>query len=114
MGKYFLEDEKVRVNFDDGEWVDIKEELTQADQDYILNQMTFAEQGNNGTKMEIKLGQLSLLERSIVDWSFLETNGNKIPINSDNISRLRKRYRNKILQEINNLNEKAESFASKN
>jgi len=113
MGKYFLDDEKVRVEFKDKEWVDIKEELTQADQDYIMNQMTSSGQNGRTATIEFKLGQMGLLERSIVDWSF--TDGEtKVPVTAENISRLRLRYRTKILEEINSLNEKAGEFVRKN
>ena len=113
MGKYFLDDEKVRVTFKDGEWVDIKEELTQADQDYIMNQMTSAGQHGGTATIEFKLGQMGLLERSILDWSFADGE-TKILVTPENISRLRLRYRTKVLEEINSLNEKATEFVRKN
>lgn len=113
MGKYFLDDEKVRVEFKDGEWVDIKEELTQEDQDYIMNQMASAGQNGDKAKLQFKLGQMSLLERSIVDWSFADGE-TKIPVTPENISRLRLRYRTKVLGEINRLSEVAGEFVRKN
>lgn len=113
MGEFFLDAEKVRVDFPDGQWVDVKEELTQADQDYIITQMARAEQNGGKARLELTLGQLSLLERSILDWSFTEAD-KKIPISRDTISRLRRRYREKITAEVNRLNNEAQEFIKKN
>ena len=102
MGEFFLDSEVVRVCFQDDNWVDVKEELTQADQDYIMGQMV------KGEVIKPELGRIPLLERSIVAWSFPE------PVNRENIIRLRVRYRVKLLNEINRLNEQALEFVSKN
>ncbi len=113
MSEHFLESETVRIEFPDGNWVAIKEELTQADQDYIMNQMVRAKAGKE-TTTKIESGHLSLLERSIVDWRFVGKDGSKVPVTRENISSLRLRYRTKVLVEINHLNEQAMEFAKKN
>jgi len=105
MSEHFYESEKVRIDFPDGNWVEVKQELTQADQDYILNQMA---KGKENT-IQMELGQLPLLERSILDWSF-QKESQKVPINRENISRLRVRYRTKLLIEIDRLNREALQF----
>lgn len=110
MGKYFLDKESVKISFPDGEWVAVKEELTQEDQDYILTEMAQAQTKGKDNKAQFSLGSLSLLERSIVDWSF-EENGQKVPVTRDNVSRLRRRYREKTLAEINRLNISAIQFS---
>ncbi len=108
MGKYFLGNETVRVTFEDGQWVDIKEELSQEDSDYIMNAMAKAEAGT-ATKVEFNLGRLALLERSIISWSFAEDK--PIPVSRENISNLRVKYRAKVLSEIDRLNQAASEFA---
>ena len=108
MGEFFLDSEKVRVNFPDKNWVDIKQELTQEDQDYILTQMARAEAGNGKSRVVMNLGRLALLERSVTSWSFTEL------VNRENLSRLRMKYRVKVLQEIDRLSTEAEEFVLKN
>jgi hypothetical protein len=103
MSEFFLDSETHRVEFPDGQWVDVKAELTQADQDYIMGQMAQAA----GNEIQLRLGQLPLLERSIVAWSFPE------PVTKENISRLRLRYRTVLLAEIDRLNTAAMEFARK-
>ena len=107
MGKEFLDQEVFRVEFPDENWVDVKEELTQEDQDYIITEM--AQTDGEG----FKLGRLSLLERSITAWSFQNGDG-RIIINRDNISRLRLKYRNQVLTEIDRLSNESMEWASKN
>jgi hypothetical protein len=96
----FQGDETVRVDFPDGEWVDVKEELSQADQDYILNAMAQLQDG----KMSMTLGRLALLERSVKAWSFPE------PVTKENINTLKVKYRTVLLEKIDALNSAATEF----
>lgn len=105
MSKFFLEKETFRVEFPDGQWCDIKEEMTQADSDFIINKMTKAKYKD----VDMDLGKQSLLERMIVDWSF--TDGNKIPVNPENISNLRTKYRAMILKEIDRVVTESQEFS---
>lgn len=113
MSKYFSGNETRRINFPDGQWVDVKEELTQEDSDYILSQLakTSITEGKKTPDIEISLGKLALLERSIVAWSFADDSGQPVPVTRDNISRLRRRYRSVILPEVDKLNQEADSFS---
>jgi hypothetical protein len=113
MGEFFLDSESIKIDFPDGQWISVKEELSQDDSDYIMSQMAKAEHNGKGQRLDIQLGQLPLLERSILAWSFTE--GEKeVPINPDTISRLRVKYRSKLVAEINRLNVKALEFVAKN
>ena len=110
MSKYFQENETIRVPFEDNQWVDLKQELTQADEDYISNKMMRAEgmaASVKETKAEIVMdfGKQALLERSIVAWSF------DVPVTPENISSLRKKYRVKVLQEADRLQNEAQEFS---
>lgn len=110
MGKFFITDETVRVAFPDGEWIDIKEELSQEDQDFILNSMarTSAHRGSS-PEVQIDLGKLALLQRSIVRWSFMD-NGVAVPVDREHISHLRQCYRTPVLEKIDELNAHAVEF----
>jgi len=114
MGKFFVDSQDVvRIDFEDGEWIEVKEELSQADQDYLLNAMAKAIANGGKPKVEMKLGKMALLERSIVNWSFKD--GEKsIPVTSENISNLRLRYRETILKTVDDLAEKASAYVLKN
>lgn len=109
MGKYFIDNETVRVAFPDGEWIDVKEELSQEDQDFILNKMAHASAKKENSEVQIDLGKLALLQRSIVSWSFKD--GDKpIPVDREHISNLRQRYRQPALEKIDELNSTAAEF----
>ena len=114
MSRFFLGAETARIDFPDGEFVDVKEELTQADQDYVLNQMAHAEAVGNKAQVSMSLGRLALLERAIVAWSFHDDAGQSVSVTKENISSLRLKYRSKILEEVNRLNESALQFVIKN
>lgn len=104
MSEFFIEDETVRLDYADGQWVDVKSELTQRDQDYITNaMMTY-----KGKEMEVKIGRLALLERMVIKWSF------SVPVNSDNLSKLRRKYRQPLLERCDQLNSEAYDYLSKN
>ena len=110
MGKYFIDEKDIyRINFPDGEWIDIKTELSQTDADYITHSMAQTKIGNT-MEIDIKLGRLPLLECSIVAWSFKDGD-NPVPINSETISQLRSKYRILVFKEIDRLNIESQSFA---
>ena len=114
MSKFFINGETSRVSFEDGEWVDVKQEFSQADLDYITTKMMQAKVTTDGKKPETDLsltfGKQATLERGIQAWSFADGE-TAIPVNPDNISNLRNKYRQKVLAEIDRLNSEAGSFA---
>ena len=105
MSKYFIERETIRVPFEDGQWADLKEEMSQADSDYVMNQMAKTKADNGKAEISIDLGRLALMERMVVAWSF------DAPVNKDNLSNLRTKYRTLILAKINELTTKASEFS---
>jgi hypothetical protein len=120
MGKYFQDKELFRVTFEDGQWVDVKQELSQEDDDYIKNQMFKAgvksETPDTKDTKELKpvvgidFGKQALLERSIVAWSFVDDAGKPVPVAPQNISALRVKYRFRVIAEIDRLNKEATAF----
>lgn len=109
MSEFFQDTEKVRIDFPDGQWIEVKPELSQEDQDYIMKHLIKVQ----GGEAIIEPGQMPLMERAILDWSFTDGKG-KVPINRDTISRLKLKYRNKVLAEVNRLNTEALEFVQKN
>lgn len=107
MSQFFIGDETVRVECPDGQWIDIKEEMTQADQDYVLNQMVRAKVKTDKGVAEasVDLGKLAVMERMIVKWSFPEA------VTPENISKLRGKYRTLILEKIDALSNQADEWS---
>jgi hypothetical protein len=56
--------------------------------------------------VSVDLGKLALMERMITGWSFQE-DGKPVTVNRENISRLRRKYREPLLQRIDELNSAA-------
>lgn len=116
MSKFFLEEESYRVNFPDGQWLDIKPEFSQVDHDYITTRMMQAKVVSDGDKkpeaqMDMSFGRQATLERGILVWSFTDDSGAPVPVTPENISNLRTKYRNLALSEIDRLNSEALQFA---
>jgi putative SOS response-associated peptidase YedK len=105
VSNYFIEDETEKVTFEDGMWVEIKTELTQEDQDIITSAMI---KMRDNKDIEMVVGRLILLERMAVRWSF------PLPLNKSNLSKLRRKYREPVLQRIDALNSQAFEYIAKN
>jgi len=99
MSEFFLDSATVRVEFPDGQWIEVKPELTQEDEDYIMSQP--------GAKGGL-LPPMLVLERSIVSWSFDRE------VSKESISQLKRRYRAKVSAEVVRLNTEALEFVEKN
>lgn len=115
MSTFFIEQDKTRITFPDAEWCDIKTEFTQEDLDYITNALMHARFATDGkqkpeTEIAMQFGKQATLERAIVDWSFVNGSGTKVPITPESISNLRSKYRWFLLKEIDRLNQEAGAF----
>lgn len=106
--KFFINGSKPhRVDFPDGQWVDIKPEMTQEDQDYIMSELVAVE-GREAITM--RAGFLPLLNMAIVAWSFEDDAGKAIPVTKDNISNLKIKYRQKVVEEADRIYTEALTF----
>ena len=117
--KYFIDEEKERIDLDDGEWVDIKSKLTIGDQDDLGDRLMHIEldtkgsredrrrarqSGNFPGKVSFKPSTAAILEISILDWSFSYPNGTKVPITLEMIKKMDPIIANKLEDEINQRN----------
>jgi len=115
------ETETVTIDLEDGEgnkaWVRVKKYASRADRDYALSQAmrTRIRFGVDGAQPQMEsefdmgAGQLALLERMIVDWSFTFPEGHpqageKVPVTPEYIGRLREDVAAAIVAEINRNN----------
>jgi len=136
MNKWFVENELHRIYLEEGtpdeQWVDVKAKLSVGDQD-ALGQLLFevkidtqkmsglsraerrrqAREGNN-LDASFKPSTVALLQVSIVDWSFLDENNNKIPVNREWISRLKPEWAMRIEEELDYLNPLVEPTTQEN
>lgn len=90
MSLFLIEGEVKRVEFPDGQWVEIREELTQAEAEYINE--------------DASKGKVRLFEKSVKAWSF------PIPVSWDNFDKLRMKYRAGILKAMDTVYEEAMGF----
>jgi len=97
---YFSRNETERLTFPDGQWVDLKRVPSQGDADYVAGRMFAAGKPN------LLAGRLPMMARMIVAWSF-EEDGKPVPITEDMVDTLHPRYRNLIIDKINELTDKA-------
>ena len=104
MSEWFIENETEKVTFEDGVWIELKQELDQEDQDAIAGAMLKLK----GKDLEMQVGRLILLERMVLRWSF------DTPVNKSNLSKLRRKYREPVLDKINDLNSAAFEYVAKN
>lgn len=121
MNKYFVEEDTHRLTFDDGEWVDIKKEMSAGDQEKLQTALfqldtqgitdnregRRAARRQDNIKLNFRPSYLPLLEINIQAWSFSNgTNGTKekIPLTRENIAKLKDPIASLIADEIDRLN----------
>ena len=125
MNKWFVDVRDTnRVDLEDGQWIDIKRNLSAADQDYLARETISLELNMGGDNEEeevttevptvnvrssrrrreqaekkIKTAKmmpavLPLLRAIIVDWSFCDNRGKKVPVNDANVGNLKREISN--------------------
>jgi hypothetical protein len=98
MNKGIQENETYRMEYPDGEWIEIKAEFSQEDEDDISTAMLAVETHGKHADVSTRLGKMATLKCAIRAWSL------PIPINDENISHLKRMYRIPLLQKIDELN----------
>jgi hypothetical protein len=88
----FVYDEVNRIEFDDGEWVDIKQRLSYGDVDSLLA-------GDSQALTEGKTS-IPLLLTCITGWSFRDKDGEIAPIREDTVRQLDIRIASRLMREI--------------
>lgn len=87
--------------WDPHEQVMIKGIVTVADQEYVSNR--YVRSAKNGDmEMQAGTGRYALLDRMILDWTFLRNN-QKMPVSPHSIRQLPVNYSNPILERIDQL-----------
>jgi len=122
MNKFFVENDTERIDLEDGQWVDVKAKLSIGDQDMLgqlmmeikidtktgagLPRAERRRQAKNGANLDasFKPSTVALLQVSIVDWSFLDKDNNKIPVTPEWIAKLKPEWANHIEEELDRLN----------
>lgn len=89
------DDDVVRIDLPDGEWVEVKSGISKADRNYCLKRAMKAKtiwrpgEDERGIESELDFTEfnLALLERMIVAWSYTDKQGKPVPVKG-NIERL--------------------------
>lgn len=115
--KFFANAETARVDLGDGEWVDIKAQLSVADQDALAQKLFEVEmvgfnreerrrlKNSGGTPpIRYKYSTVALLIVGLVDWSLKGDDGNKIPITEATVGSLLPEVAAKIYDAIDQRN----------
>ena len=101
-----LDDDLIRVELPDGNWVAVKAAITAHDQAAAQSAATMKYRGLGGKAEDIEAAfdsgkyQLVLLQRMVKAWSF-SRNGIALPCTPDNIGRLPERTRTRLMERIN-------------
>ena len=104
---FHYEDEVDRIEFPDGEWVDILKKMSYGDKQKLVASYMAVEQKLKGIEagdlgLDIETGNIALLKINIKAWSFVGKDGKKVaPINREYIARLDDVVTGKLLEEIN-------------
>ena len=109
--KAFLYDDEVdRIEFPDGEWVDILKKMSYGDKQKLVASYMAVQQKLKGIAdgdlgLDIETGNIALLKINVKAWSFKGKDGAKVaPINREYIERLDDVVTGKLLEEINRRN----------
>lgn len=111
MRKFFTDKSDThRIGLDDGQWIDILSTCSYGVRKKAMSAMlkpkaTGSTAGMN-VNMDFDAGAFNdvLLKEMIVDWSFTDESGNKVPVTSANIDNLAADIAQIVVEEIGRLN----------
>lgn len=87
MGRRFVRPEVVRVALSDGDWVDLKRELSVGEARGLL--FASLEEQKDGTyKRNLDAAIMLRLQAYLVGWSFTDPEGQPVPVSADAIDAL--------------------------
>jgi len=95
MGHYFVEPGVVRLDIGDGDWIEIKRELTYGEQQELaglalrLDKTTLTDGAAPSLAMDWAAHALAKLATWIVDWSFTDKDGQPVKVTAESVRRLR-------------------------
>ena len=120
MGHIVWDDELDRIDFGEGEWVDIKRQMSYGDIETLESDMVRLQLKPEAMKpdreemalsdlstVEVRTGKLTLLVLNIKAWSFKDRDGGALSVNRETVSRLAASTAERILAEIGKRNPKA-------
>ena len=111
MRKYFINKKDVhRIDLSDGQWIDIMAMCSYGIRKKAISAMMrpSATSSNRDVRvnMDFDAGAFNdvLLKEMIVDWSFTDESGNKVPLTPENIDNLAADIAQIVVEEIGRLN----------
>lgn len=101
MGKFFISQESARLDVGDGEWVEIKKELSFAESQKVIGagvaSVHAGENKRDEYKVDFEFMNVIKLETWIVDWSFTDDDKAKVPVSRSAICNLQPDLATKIV-----------------
>ena len=92
MGKQrFVSAETVRLELTEGDWIEVKSELSYGEQQNLLlgdSQVTRVEGGVKEVTVDLELINIHDMAMWLVDWSFVDANGKRVPVSVESIKAL--------------------------
>jgi len=90
----------VRVELSEGDWLDLKKELSVGEARGILFS-TLEEQADGSFKRNLDSAIMLRLLAYLLDWSFCDEDGAKVPVSADAINALDVRTLTELIEAIN-------------
>jgi hypothetical protein len=87
----FVSAETVRLELTDGDWIEVKRELSYGEQQELFLrdvQMTGLAGGERNVSVDLQLINIRDMAMWIVDWSFEDAKGKRVPVSIDSIKAL--------------------------
>jgi hypothetical protein len=87
----FVSNEIVRLDLSDGDWIEVKSELSYGEQQSLFLgdvQMTGMFGGEKDVKVDLEMINIRDMVMWIVDWSFEDAKGKRVPVSLESIKAL--------------------------
>lgn len=84
----FVSTETVRLDLSEGDWVDVKERLSYAEQLALSNASIVGTQVGGGFQVDMGRYRIKRLEMYLTDWNFTDAEGKSVPLTSAAIRHL--------------------------
>jgi hypothetical protein len=105
---HFVTDEVDRIDLGEGDWVDIKRQMSYGDDQKLvasyMNVQARVRAGEPDVDISLGTGNITLLALNIKDWNLKDESGQLMPIAETTIQRLNKSTATKLVEEINRRN----------
>lgn len=101
----FVTPATVRLDLSDGDWIEIKERLTYAEERTMANSALVGLNGGGGFQVDFARAALLRMETWLTDWSFADEDGKSVPLTASAIRNLDPDSANEIIAALDTYQE---------